>query len=279
MPSMQNIDFTFMSNRAASRRQALRTVAGVALMAALPLSAQARLALSTAINRTARFRALSQRMAKAYAQLFLGVLPDLAREVLTTARQLVHSGFDELDQHEWPADVAKLLAEVRTQSGRLEALTARAPTKELVVQVAVQSDRMMDAANAATLALEKLAQGGTAKLVNLAGRQRMLTQRMAKNYNLQALGLDSKAARDLLGADAQEFKRALDELGKAPISTPAIRAQLDLAQGQWVFFDAAVQHQTDKRGLETVATTSERLLEVMNRLTDLYEVALKDVLG
>ena len=268
-----------MSNRAASRRQALRTVAGVALMAALPLSAQARLALSTAINRTARFRALSQRMAKAYAQLFLGVLPDRAREVLTTARQLVHSGFDELDQHEWPADVAKLLAEVRAQSGRLEALTARTPTKELVAQVAVQSDRMMDAANAATLALEKLAQGGTAKLVNLAGRQRMLTQRMAKNYNLQAPGLDSKTARDLLGADAQEFKRALDELGKAPISTPAIRTQLDLAQGQWVFFDAAVQRQTDKRGLEAVATTSERLLEVMNRLTDLYEVALKDVLG
>ena len=237
------------------------------------------MAIATAINRTAKFRALSQRMAKAYAQLFLGVLPDRAREVLTTARQLVHSGFDELDQHEWPADVAKLLAEVRTQSGRLEALTAQTPTKELVAQVAVQSDRMMDAANAATLALEKLAQGGTAKLVNLAGRQRMLTQRMAKNYNLQALGLDSKAARDLLGADAQEFKRALDELGKAPISTPAIRAQLDLAQGQWVFFDAAVQRQTDKRGLEAVATTSERLLEVMNRLTDLYEVALKDVLG
>ena len=242
-------------------------------------TAQAQMALSAAINVSGSFRALSQRMAKAYAQLFLGVLPDRAREVLTTARQLVHSGFDELDQHEWPADVAKLLAEVRTQSGRLEALTAQTPTKELVAQVAVQSDRMMDAANAATLALEKLAQGGTAKLVNLAGRQRMLTQRMAKNYNLQALGLDSKAARDLLGADAQEFKRALDELGKAPISTPAIRAQLDLAQGQWVFFDAAVQRQTDKRGLETVATTSERLLEVMNRLTDLYEVALKEVLG
>ncbi len=62
-------------------------------------------------------------------------------------------------------------------------------------------------------------------------------------------------------------------------ATPAIRTQLDLAQGQWVFFDAALQRQTDKRGLEAVATTSERLLEVMNRLTDLYEVALKDVLG
>ena len=104
-------------------------------------------------------------------------------------------------------------------------------------------------------------------------------QRLSLNFRFGRGLVDSKAARDLLGADAQEFKRALDELGKAPISTPAIRTQLDLAQGQWVFVDAAVQRQTDKRGLEAVATTSERLLEVMNRLTDLYEVELKDVLG
>jgi len=79
--------------------------------------------------------------------------------------------------------------------------------------------------------------------------------------------------------DVKAVASQVDDLGKAPISTSAIRTQLDLAQGQWVFFDAALQRQTDNRGLEAVATTSERLLEVMNRLTDLYEAALKDVLG
>ena len=42
---------------------------------------------------------------------------------------------------------------------------------------------------------------------------------------------------------------------------------------------SALQRQPDARGLEAVATTSERLLEVMDRLTGLYEAALRDVLG
>ena len=60
------------------RRTAVRALATVLLVPALPLSAQARMALATAINRTARFRALSQRMAKAYCQQHLMVLPAAA---------------------------------------------------------------------------------------------------------------------------------------------------------------------------------------------------------
>ena len=59
----------------------------------------------------------------------------------------------------------------------------------------------------------------------------------------------------------------------------AIRSALELGQAQWLFFDAALKRQPDGRGLEEVATTSERLLEVMDGLTALYEAALQDLLG
>ena len=72
---------------------------------------------------------------------------------------------------------------------------------------------------------------------------------------------------------------ALDTLAAAPISTPAIRNELELGRGQWLFFESALQRKPDDKALETVATTSERLLEVLERLTDLYDVALKEVLG
>jgi hypothetical protein len=145
--------------------------------------------------------------------------------------------------------------------------------------VGEQADRMMAAAQASTDALEKLARAPSAKLVNLAGRQRMLSQRMAKHYFMLAAGLDSKAASTQMAADAAEFKKALQSLASAPVSTPAIRNELELGQSQWMFFEPALQRNADAQSLTAVATTSERLLEVTDRLTSLYDSALREVLG
>lgn len=261
------------------RRNAVRALASVLLIPALPLSAQARMALATAINRTARFRALSQRAAKAYGQMHLNVAPARAREVLEHTRRQVRSGFEDMDRQSWPPEVARLLADVRRSADRLDALLAQAPSREGFQAVSAQSDQMFAAANTATEALERLAQAPTARLVNTAGRQRMLSQRLAKNYELTAAGLDGRAVREQMAGDAGEFQHALAQLVKAPISTFAIRSALELGQAQWLFFDTALKRQPDARGLDEVATTSERLLELMDSLTALYEAALRDVLG
>ena len=66
-----------------SRRSLIQlAVLGLALPAAH--SANAEISLATAINRCARFRALSQRGAKAYAQLTLDVMPEAAQKTLAT---------------------------------------------------------------------------------------------------------------------------------------------------------------------------------------------------
>ena len=144
--------------------------------------------------------------------------------------------------------------------------------------VAVQADRMMAASQAATEAFEKFAKATTAKLVNTAGRQRALSQRLAKIIFLLAAKLESKGTLDEMKADAAEFRLAMVNLAAAPISTPrfAMNWRWAIRSG---CFDAALQRKPDERGLETVGTTSERLLEVTDRLTGLYDAALKEVLG
>lgn len=261
-----------------NRRATLQSLAAVLLMPVLS-TAHAQLAVSTAINRTARFRALSQRIAKTYCQIHLHTLPDQARLALTATRQLVRSGFEDLAKVQWPAELARHVTEIQKQSDVLDTLLVMPPTRESVAAVAVQSDRMMAASQAATEAFEKFAKANTAKLVNTAGRQRALSQRLAKNYFLLAAKLEGKGTLDEMKADATEFRLAMANLAAAPISTPAIRNELALGDSQWLFFDAALQRKPDERALETVGTTSERLLEVTDRLTGLYDAALKEVLG
>lgn len=264
--------------RPATRRAVVQTLAAGLLLPAMGV-AQAQIAVSTAINRIARYRALSQRIAKVYVQMHLGVLPDQAAGALAAAQKLVRSGFDDLQTVAWPAELAAQVAAVRGAVDTLSALLIAPPSMGSVAAVAQQADRVLAVANTATEAFEKSSRAATAKLVNVAGRQRALSQRLAKNYFLLATGGDFKGARGQLASDGQEFRSAMALLAAAPLSTPAIREELALGEGQWLFFSAALQRKADARGLADVATTSERLLEVTDRLTNLYDAALKEVLG
>ena len=269
------------------RRVALQWVAAGVLLptwATWATGAQAQMGLSGAINYAGWFRALSQRMAKAYCQQYLQVLPAAAVDVMGLARKMVQTGSGELargmQSGQWPAEVGRQLAEVQKQFALLNQMTsAPATTTALVAAASEQADRTLLIAQAVTEAIEKMAQAPSARLVNLAGRQRMLSQRLAKNYFLSAAKVDSKVVQAQLASDAADFRQALQTLKAAPVSTSSIRNELELADSQWLFFESALRRPADDAGLNAVATTSERLLGVMDKLTGLYEAALREVLG
>lgn len=269
------------------RRVALQWAAAGVLLptwATWATGAQAQMGLSGAINYAGWFRALSQRMAKAYCQQYLQVLPAAAVDVMGLARKMVQTGSGELargmQSGQWPAEVGRQLVEVQKQFALLNQMTsAPATTTALVAAASEQADRTLLIAQAVTEAIEKLAQAPSARLVNLAGRQRMLSQRLAKNYFLSAARVDSKVVQAQLASDAADFRQALQTLKAAPVSTSSIRNELELADSQWLFFESALRRPADDAGLNAVATTSERLLGVMDKLTGLYDAALREVLG
>lgn len=269
------------------RRVALQWVAAGVLLptwATWATGAQAQMGLSGAINYAGWFRALSQRMAKAYCQQYLQVLPAAAVDVMGLARKMVQTGSGELargmQSGQWPVEVGRQLAEVQKQFALLNQMTsAPATTTALVAAASEQADRTLLIAQAVTEAIEKMAQAPSARLVNLAGRQRMLSQRLAKNYFLSAAKVDSKVVQAQLASDAADFRQALQTLKAAPVSTSSIRNELELADSQWLFFESALRRPADDAGLNAVATTSERLLGVMDKLTGLYDAALREVLG
>jgi hypothetical protein len=102
----------------------------------------------------------------------------------------------------------------------------------------------------------------------------MLSQRLAKLYMLKKWGFNQPEIASGIEQAKKEFTSALQELAAAPQNTPAIRQELELAKTQWVFFENALgQHDggEDLMFASNVATTSERILEVMDKVTALYE--------
>ena len=260
-------------------KRAVLKVMSAALLIPTAQSSTAQISLAASVNRAGRFRALSQRCAKAYCQLQQEVMPDNARDVLASAQRLIQVGFEDLNRAGLSGENGKLLAAVQTDFNALNGLLGMAPTRADAVKVSLQADRMLASADLLTTGLENSAKQPSARLINTAGGQRMLSQRLAKNYFLGAAGVESKLSREQLVADRVEFKQNLVALGAAPVSTTSIRNELQLVQSQWVFFENSLSRKPDMDSLRTVATTSERLLEVNNNLTVFYEAALKDILA
>jgi hypothetical protein len=262
-----------------SRRQSLQALALFTGASISSLRAQAQIPTATAINRAARLRALSQRSTKLYAQITLDVLATNARDTLTVAQKLIQISLDDLSRAALGGAMTGQYATVKQNAGSLVASLAATPSKDNLTSINTYADRLLVEADKLTSMLEANAKQSSAKWLNTAGRQRMLSQRLAKNYYLTAAGLETNTSLLQLNEDRNEFKQALSALASAPVSTPAIRNELLLAQMQWTFFEAALLRKHDSESMKVVATTSERLLEVSNNLTGLYETALRDSLG
>lgn len=265
------------------RRTAMKVCASGMLLCAFGFdspawSQQPPLALSTAINRAGLLRALSQRITKAYAQLVLGVLPEQAQGVMVAAQRIVKSSLAELSRAGLPVEASALLGLCTTEADHLAVLVAGVPAVARLGEVNKTADQLLANADKLTALLESRGKSG-AKIINIAGRQRMLSQRIAKSYMLIEAGLNPADLRKQLDAARSEFVMAMDALEAAPVSTTAIKQNLTLARTQWIFYQNALDGSDKTNARRNVATTSERILEVMDTLTGLYDGALKELLG
>ena len=148
-----------------------------------------------------------------------------------------------------------------------------APGKGGAGAVLAADARVLALAHQGTVQYEAASGKPVGKLVNIAGRQRMLSQRMAKFYLAATLPVDAATANAEIAKARGEFLAAMDVLRNAPEATVRIREELQLADGQWVFFDSALkkmQPGTTGKPLSDVFVSSENLLAVMDRVTGLY---------
>lgn len=231
--------------------------------------------LHDAINKAGRQRMLSQRMWKAYVALGLDVLPAKAADVLAKSIDQFERQLAELKAFALKPDIKatyQLLEKAWTPYKAV--LTGERPARERAPQLPLLANQVLALAHQGTSMLETISGKPSGRLVNLAGRQRMLSQRLAALYMMAAWGVhDDKTAAELNQA-LEEFKQAHHILRSAPEATPAILSELSLVEAQFVFFSNSLRQLNTNAAAKNAAievfTTSERILQVMDHVTGLY---------
>jgi len=266
------------------------------------------------VNRSGQLRMLSQRLVKLALLQTAGVQVELSQERLKDSVTRIEAILQALAKNLSQPALMELLAQVASTWARLKlALPADEPkgaqngrqkgtpkNKLLKTDVApldALAEQLLQEAERLTASLENAGAASPLKMLNMAGRQRMLSQRFAKYALLEALG-DSQGdnascLRHAAGkAEAQSaFEHGLQYLNALPLSSQAIRAALDAADLCWARMLAATAqtsgtaaraHSTSTSRLARLAhlaQASEELLGVFESLSTHYESSLQMLIG
>lgn len=225
-----------------------------------------------ALNRAGQLRMLSQRLVKLHALRCAGVDAVNAGRLLDESLARVADNLALLEK-EVARDTFGDLIDAVLQAWRpLEILLRRGVDPASLPRVDAAADELLAAAEALTAALEAASPLATLAIVNRAGRQRMLSQRLAKQALLGTMfdGPAAQAAADEAVRSIQAFEATLHELERSPLSTPRIRDELEQAGAAWRRMLAGLHGAHTMEGRIAIASESETLLAAFERLTDLY---------
>jgi hypothetical protein len=229
---------------------------------------------NSALYKAARLRYLSTRIAKAYAQAALDVRSEKAAEIIANSVKQSQTLIGDLKKsgHANP-EVRVALADFEMRATLLYSDASAKPNANKALDISKLSEDAFKAGNNLAAAYEGLEKNPFAKLQNTAGRQRGLSQRIARDFFVMKLGKSNSFKTDT-AQWRSEFKTALDILTNAPLSTPAIKNNLMLVQTQWMFFEQSIDNPNDPTSAVNVATTSERIIEVLDDLVDQYDTVM-----
>lgn len=123
-----------------------------------------------------------------------------------------------------------------------------------------------------------------AAVVNLSGRQRMLIQKMTKEFLLIAAQVDEKANRENLEKTIALFDRTLKGLrdgdpsqGLSKTTEPIVLEQLAVIDKLWKEYKLVlINMDISKEGIKKVARLNMPLLKEMNVAVKMYEVLSDD---
>jgi len=234
-----------------------------------------------AVNRAGKLRMLSQRLVKACALRVLDRGGTAHADQVDDATRQIDASIAALAKSVSKPTFGDLLEAVSTAWAEVQALAAPALAAGGLAALDAAAERLLLQAERLTRGLETAGLVTTLHVINVSGRQRMLSQRYAKEALLGLVleGDAARAARAELARTAETFEQSLTHLRAIPLCTGEIRALLDNAERIWKEVAAAARQVGQASGARSLDAASDALLALFEQLTDRYERSMQVLMG
>ncbi|MCA0901909.1 type IV pili methyl-accepting chemotaxis transducer N-terminal domain-containing protein [Microbulbifer agarilyticus] len=236
--------------------------------------------MGDAINIAGRQRMLSQRITQTY--ILQGIQPSVEkhRQVFERSMSEFERNLNQLANFKPAAPVISTLRLVQEEWKGFAEIAREPVSKFNAAELFRRSNTLLPAAHTYVMRLQALANHSSAELVNVSGRQRMLSQRIAKNYVAQYWGVAGSEGTRLLYEDLAEFEQMLTFLLDSPLNTTEITRNLLKTQGHLSYasrgFDGEMQ-MSESRQIHVITGTTDIMLRNMNVITGQYADLLNAV--
>ena len=252
---------------------------GGAACTALPLAAfaqatgTARLDTPTAVDMAGRLRMLSQRTTKAYLQWGQSIAAENARALLQESVTRFDGQLAALKTFQPTPLVQASLPPLESRWTDFKAMLTGTPNRDGAAALYDASELLQQAAHRTTLAYANATGSPQDHLIGIAGRQRMLSQRMAKFYLYRAWELNDAAADMELHLSRAHFTAVLNQLDSSHHLPPLAKATTARVRRAWEPYQKALFASKEpallRQGAERMVEESERVLTATEELMTL----------